>query len=86
VNLRVLALSDSHPVGSGSFIHLRFAPVYDVTFHDVVYVEQMTSSFYFEEYLDTYRYAVAFDLLSRAALGVAESMDRISQIAAEVWG
>jgi transcriptional regulator with XRE-family HTH domain len=85
VTLRVLRLDGHHPIGIASFIHLRFARVYDVTFHDVVYVEQLTSSFYFEEELDTYRYTLASDRLVAAALSPEESTELIAHIANTVW-
>jgi transcriptional regulator with XRE-family HTH domain len=85
VTLRVLPLDGAHPIGVGSFIQLRFARVYDVTFHDVVYVEQLTSSFYFEEEIDTYRYTLAFDRLIAAALDPDKSLDLVSQTAEKLW-
>jgi transcriptional regulator with XRE-family HTH domain len=85
VTLRVLRLDGHHPIGIASFIHLRFARVYDVTFHDVVYVEQLTSSFYFEEELDTYRYTLASDRLVAAALSPEESTELVAQTANTVW-
>ena len=85
VTLRVLPLDGTHPIGVGSFIQLRFERVYDVTFHDVVYVEQLTSSFYFEEELDTYRYTLAFDRLIAAALDPEASMELVAQTKEKVW-
>jgi transcriptional regulator with XRE-family HTH domain len=85
VTLRVLRLDGHHPIGIASFIHLRFARVYDITFHDVVYVEQLTSSFYFEEELDTYRYTLAFDRLVAAALSSEESTELIAHTADTAW-
>ncbi|MCW2884831.1 MAG: hypothetical protein QOE54_6040 [Streptosporangiaceae bacterium] len=85
VALHVLPLEGPHPVDAGSFTLLRFAPVYDITFHDVIYVEQLFSNFYFEEESDTYRYRLAFDWLREAALGQTESIDCIARIAKSVW-
>jgi transcriptional regulator with XRE-family HTH domain len=85
VALHVLPLKGPHPVDVGSFTLLRFPPVYDITFHDVIYVEHLSSNFYFEEESETYRYRLAFDWLRDAALGEAESADCIARIAKSVW-
>jgi transcriptional regulator with XRE-family HTH domain len=85
VTLRVLPLDGTHPLSIGSFIQLRFERVYDITFHDVVYVEQLMSSFYFEEELDTYRYTLAFDQLVAAALSPEESLELVAQTKDKVW-
>jgi hypothetical protein len=85
VALHILPLRGPHPIDAGSFTLLRFAPVYDITFHDVIYVEQLFSNFYFEEESDTYRYRLAFDWLRESALGRAESIECIARIAKSVW-
>jgi transcriptional regulator with XRE-family HTH domain len=85
VTLRVLRLNGPHPVGVGSFILLKFAPVYDITFHDVVYMGQLTSTLYFEEERDTYRYAQSFDQLVKQALDPDESLRLITRTAEGIW-
>lgn len=85
VTLRVLPLDGHHPIGVGSFIQLHFGRIYDVMFHDVVYVEQLTSSFYFEEEMETYRYTLAFDRLIEAAMDPEESLEFITQTAEKIW-
>ncbi|MGI8328579.1 helix-turn-helix domain-containing protein [Actinomadura scrupuli] len=85
VALHILPLKGPHPVDAGSFTLLRFEPVYDITFHDVIYVEQLFSNFYFEEESDTYRYRLAFDWLHEAALDRAGSIECITRIAKSVW-
>jgi transcriptional regulator with XRE-family HTH domain len=85
VTLRILPFSGDHPVGCGSFILLKFAPVYDITFHDVVYMGQLTSSLYFEEERDTYRYAQSFEQLVAQALDPEESLDLIARTAERIW-
>lgn len=85
VNLRVLPLEGAHPIDVGSFTLLRFAPVYDVKFHDVIYVEQLYSNFYFEEATDTYRYSLAYERLTAAAHDPATSVGRITEIAEKFW-
>jgi transcriptional regulator with XRE-family HTH domain len=84
VTVRVLPL-DGRQLGVSSFTLLRFSPVYDITLHDVVFIEQLTSGFYFEEELDTYRYALAFERLISAALDPARSIELIEDIAGKVW-
>ncbi|MCW2937862.1 MAG: helix-turn-helix domain protein [Actinomycetia bacterium] len=85
VTLRVLPLDGPHPVGAASFTLLRFAPVYDITFHDVVYAEQLTGALYIEEERETYRYAQSFDRLVSEALDPAKSLDLIARVAERTW-
>jgi transcriptional regulator with XRE-family HTH domain len=84
VTLRVLPLN-GRQLGVSSFTLLRFSPLYDMTLRDVVFIEQLTSGFYFEEELDTYRYALAFDQLATAALDETRSIERIKRISDEFW-
>ena len=76
---------DGRQLGVTSFTLLHFSPVYDITLHDVVFIEQLTSGFYFEEELDTYRYALAFERLISAALDPAKSIERIEYIVDQAW-
>ena len=85
VTLHILPLDGLHPIGVGSFALLRFAAAYDITFHDVVYVEQLTSSLYIEDELDAYRYGLTFDRLLEEALDPAESLELIAQTAEKYW-
>jgi hypothetical protein len=85
VTLRILPFIGHHPVGVGSFILLKFAPVYDITFHDVVYMGQLTGSLYLEEERDTYRYAQSFEQLVAQALGSEESLELIARTTEQIW-
>lgn len=81
VTVQVLTLDGRHPVSSAPFILLRFGKIHDVTLHDVVHVEHLTGGFYYEDPMDTYRYAIAYKELLGAALPPEESLELILQIA-----
>lgn len=84
VTVCVLPLDRGH-LGVSNFTLMRFAPAYDIALHDVVYVEQLTSGFYFEDELDTFRYSLAFEHLTTAALDPAKSIELIECLADKVW-
>jgi transcriptional regulator with XRE-family HTH domain len=85
VQLHVLALAGNHPIGTGAFAILEFAPVHGTALDDVVYVEQLSRSSYVEEEAETYQYHLAYERLTAEALGPAESADVIARIASELW-
>ncbi|RBQ14381.1 XRE family transcriptional regulator [Spongiactinospora rosea] len=79
VTLQVLPLTKgAHPSTAGPFSILEFQERYDP---QVVYVETMMSSLYIESDAEIYRYTMAFDHLSRAALDLDASTALISRIA-----
>jgi len=85
LRLHVLPLDGPHPIATGSFTLLQFPLVGGIQFHDVVYIEHLNGCSYLEEATETYRYRLSFERLSAEALGPAESMERISRIAREMW-
>lgn len=85
LSLQVLPLDGPHPIATGSFTLLQFPLVGGIQFHDVVYIEHLNGCSYLEEATETYRYRLSFERLSAEALGPAESMERISRIAREMW-
>jgi transcriptional regulator with XRE-family HTH domain len=85
VSLQILALEGNHPIGTGSFAILRFAPVHGAVLDDVVYVEELSRSNYVEEEDEAYQYQLAFDRLQADALTKDESRELISRIASERW-
>ena len=86
VNLHVLPLIGLHPVGTGEFVILKFAPAHGTRLHDVVYIEQLTrSAIYVEEEADTREYSLAFDRLIAEALDPAKSRKLITKTMRERW-
>lgn len=85
MKLQVLQLDGPHPITTGSFTLLQFSPASGIRFHDVAYIEHLNGCSYLEEETETYRHRLSFERLSAEALGPAESMDRISRIARDVW-
>ena len=85
VTLQVLALEGNHPIGTGSFAILRFAPVHGAVLDDVVYVEELSRSNYVEDENETYQYQLAFERLQAEALSPDASRQLIARIATERW-
>jgi transcriptional regulator with XRE-family HTH domain len=85
VTLQILTLAGNHPIGTGSFAILQFAPVHGAALDDVVYVEQLIQSSYVENEAETFRYQQAYAQLIDEALDPSASVDLISRVAAERW-
>jgi transcriptional regulator with XRE-family HTH domain len=86
VDLHVLPLAGTHPIGTGAFVILKFAPAHGTRLHDVVYIEQLTrSAIYVEDEADTHEYSVAFDRLTTEALDPAKSRKLINKTVRERW-
>ena len=86
VSLHVLPLTGLHPVGTGEFVILKFAPSHGTRLHDVVYIEQLTrSALYVEDEADTREYSLAFDRLIAEALDPAKSRKLITKTMRERW-
>jgi transcriptional regulator with XRE-family HTH domain len=86
VNLHILPLTGLHPVGTGEFVILKFAPAHGTRLHDVVYIEQLTrSALYVEDEADTREYSLAFDRLVAEALDPAKSRKLITKTMRERW-
>lgn len=76
VSVRVLTLDSVHPVGTGAFIHLKFA-----AFDDVVYLESLYSARFVEDLELVAGYEMAFDQISSMALDEDESRSLIRRVA-----
>jgi transcriptional regulator with XRE-family HTH domain len=85
LTLQVLPLEGPHPIATGSFTLLQFPLVGGIKFHDVVYIEHLNGCSYLEEETETYRHRLSFERLRAEALGPAESLEKISRIAREMW-
>jgi transcriptional regulator with XRE-family HTH domain len=83
VTLRILRLGGYHPIGTGSFVYLKFPPAYDLT--DLVVVEQFASSYYVKEAADIFQYELAFRALVSSSLDPEESRDLISSVISQNW-
>jgi transcriptional regulator with XRE-family HTH domain len=77
ISLRILPLDGRHPIGTGAFALLQFGEAHDVTYQDVVYLENLTGSRYVEEEDEVFRYRRAFDRLSGFALDEQKSREML---------
>ena len=84
ISLRILQLDGRHPIGTGAFVLLQFGEVHDVTYQDVVYIENLTGGRYVEEEDEVFRYKRAFDRLSDLAQDEQKSRD-ILVAARDTW-
>jgi transcriptional regulator with XRE-family HTH domain len=84
ISLRILQLDGRHPIGTGAFVLLQFGEVHDVTYQDVVYIENLTGGRYVEEEDEVFRYRRAFDRLSDLALDEQKSRE-ILVAARDTW-
>ena len=84
ISLRILQLDGRHPIGTGAFVLLQFGEVHDVTYQDVVYIENLTGGRYVEEEDQVFRYKRAFDRLSDLALDEQKSRE-ILVAARDTW-
>jgi transcriptional regulator with XRE-family HTH domain len=77
ISVRILPLDGRHPIGTGAFVLLEFGEVHDVTYQDVVYIENLTGSRYVEEEDEVFRYKRSFDRLSDLALDEQKSREML---------
>lgn len=85
VTVHVLPLLGPHPMIIGSFTILRFGEARETTLPDVVAIEHLASSLYFEGETDTFQYLESFRSFGEAALSAAASAELISDISRRVW-
>jgi transcriptional regulator with XRE-family HTH domain len=87
VSLHVLPLAGPHPIGSGAFILLRFAPIPEIgSVSDIVYLEQLTGgAIYVDDDSETHQYELGFGHLVAESLGPAESRDLIARVMRDRW-
>jgi transcriptional regulator with XRE-family HTH domain len=86
VRVHVLPLDvEREPVFADDFTLLDFAPAYDVTFPDVVYLENLSTTAVLQRDDVTHMYRLCWESLRSVCLSEDESLRRISR-AAEGWG
>jgi transcriptional regulator with XRE-family HTH domain len=79
IDVRVLPLSAYHPIVTGSFFYMQFPSAEDVSFNDVVVLEDVTTNYYVEGEGDTYQYRLAFERLVEESLDDRQSATLIDQ-------
>lgn len=84
IDLRILRLDAPHSIITGGFNLLQFSQAHDIDYHDIVYLEHLTGSLYFEAEKDTFQYHLAFQRLSDFSLTPNESRHMISN-ARRAW-
>jgi len=84
ISLRILPLDGRHPIGTGAFVLLQFGEVNDVTYQDVVYIENLTGGRYVEEEDEVFRYKRSFDRLTDLALDEQKSREMLTA-ARDAW-
>jgi transcriptional regulator with XRE-family HTH domain len=87
VTLRVLPLGGAHPIGTGAFILLRFAPIPEIgPVSDIVYLEQLGGgAIYVDDDSETHQYELGFGHLVAESLGPAEARHLIAQVMRDRW-
>lgn len=85
IDIRILMLDGRQPIGSGTFVYMRFAQIQGISLPDIVFIEQLASSSYTEDRVATNQFRVVFEQLQADALDRATSRDLISRTAAELW-
>jgi transcriptional regulator with XRE-family HTH domain len=87
VTVRVLPLAGPHPIGTGAFMLLRFAPIPEIgPVSDIVYLEQLSgSALYIDDDAETHQYELGLGRLVAESLEPDESRDLIARVRCESW-
>jgi transcriptional regulator with XRE-family HTH domain len=85
IEVRVVPLNAYHPVLTGSFSHMQFPGSEDVTFGDMVAIEELASNHYIEDEDETYLYRLAFERLLAESLDQRHSQELIEKYMHELW-
>ena len=87
VRIQVLPLAGSHPIGTGGFALLHFAPVPGISQStDVVYIEQLgRTALYVEDEDEVFDYRLALTRTTERSLSPDETRDLIAKVAREDW-
>jgi transcriptional regulator with XRE-family HTH domain len=87
VTVRVLSFAGSHPIGTGAFALLHFAPVPGIAQSpDVVYVEQLgRTALYVEDEDEVFEYRLALAKLTDKSLDPEQSRQLMTRVAEETW-
>ncbi len=86
VTLQILPLDAQHRVFGESFVIFGFGADSDAMLQDVVSTEHLRSGFSLEGERETYLHRIAFEMLTEASLGPAESKALILETAESHWG
>jgi transcriptional regulator with XRE-family HTH domain len=87
VRIQILPLDGSHPIGTGAFVLMRFAPVPGITQStDVVYIEQLgRTALYVEDEDEVFDYRLALTRITERSLSPDQTRDLIAKVAREDW-
>lgn len=87
VSLRVLPLVGSHPIGTGAFVLMHFAPVPGLSQStDVIYIEQLgKTALYVEDEDEVFDYRLALTRITDRSLSPDETRNLIAKVAREDW-
>jgi transcriptional regulator with XRE-family HTH domain len=85
IDVRVVPLNACHPVLTGSFSYMQFPGTEDVTFGDMVAIEELASNHYIEDEDETYLYRLAFERLLAESLDQRHSGELIEKYMHELW-
>jgi transcriptional regulator with XRE-family HTH domain len=87
VRIQILPLDGSHPIGTGAFVLMRFAPVPGITqATDVVYIEQLgRTALYVEDEDEVFDYRLALTRITERSLSPDQTRDLIAKVAREDW-
>lgn len=85
MEIRVLALTGQHPIGTGSFTYMTFPQVHEVPLADTVFMEQLVTNYRIEDEQVTSNYRVAFEHLKEQSLTLRESRKMIERVAKTLW-
>jgi transcriptional regulator with XRE-family HTH domain len=85
IDVRVVPLNACHPVLTGSFSYMQFPGTEDVTFGDMVAIEELASNHYIEDEDETYLYRLAFERLLAESLDQRHSREFIEKYMHELW-
>ena len=87
VTVRVLPLAGPHPIGTGAFMRLRFAPIPEIgRVSDIVYLEQLGgSALYIDDDAETHQYELGFGRLVAESLEPDQSSELIARVRCERW-
>lgn len=85
LDLRVLPLDGGNSIAIGAFTYMQFPQVHDVPLRDLVWVESLDDTYYFEEEARTHPYRLTFEHLMAHALDPEGSRNLISETARRKW-
>jgi transcriptional regulator with XRE-family HTH domain len=85
VSVRVLPLSNEQRTPLTAFAYLQFGRIHDMPLADIVTVEHLSSTYYFEEEIDTHRYRLIFQALESGSLDEAATRNLLNTVGRERW-